>query len=81
MAKDTKKGWQMIQNRGWQMYGWQIYAHRYIYVYLFTEDNIANEIGELKNNMAREIGELKNNMARFCLSNFYFPCWDHNETG
>ena len=32
-----------------------------IYVYLSTEDN-----------MAREIGELKNNMARFCLSNFYF---------
>ena len=29
MAKDTKKGWQMIQNRGWQMYGWQIYAHPY----------------------------------------------------
>ena len=27
MAKDTKAGWQMIQNRGWQMYGWQIYAH------------------------------------------------------
>ena len=123
----------MIQNTAWQMYGWQIYAHRYIYIYLFTEDNIANEIEELKNNMARfcpanftfsvgvaiwdkvrslkttskalyqcnwesnifrvsensarldnmtnEIGELKNDMARFCLSNFYFPCWDNNETG
>ena len=49
------------------MYGWQIYAHRYIYIYLFTEDNIGNEIGELKNNIANEIGELKNNISRFCL--------------
>ena len=70
MASVLNMGWQKIQKRGWQMYGWQIYAHRYIYVYLFTEDN-----------MAREIGELKYNMARFFLSNFYFPCWDYNETG
>ena len=67
MASVLNMGWQMIQNRGWQMYGWQIYAHRYIYIYLFTEDNIGNEIGELKNNIANEIGELKNNISRFCL--------------
>ena len=25
VAKDTKEGWQMIQNRGWRKNGWQVY--------------------------------------------------------
>ena len=44
-------------------------------------------IAEMKNHshnaemegMVKTIRELKDN--RFCFSNFYFPCWDHNETG
>ena len=46
-----------------------------------------DHIAEMKNHshnaemegMVKTIRELKDN--RFCLSNFCFPCWDHNETG